>query len=216
MTEKSSGWSEVWNSKTADRADWNGFESCFPNRVEYEAYAEAMARFIRTTLRINSDDVVLDLGCGTGLVASAVAQDARRVIAFDYSEIALTVARDRRSRDNIVFEWADLNEIDLEKLRNATKAYAVGSLYYLDTPENVFRVLDFLAEQGTELLAIDLPDANVVDARQRQYDTSQYRHLKFTESDFRDRYKGVTVHRGLYENYVNDSSRFAVHIRSTA
>ena len=172
-----------------------------------------MVAFIGNTLEVNSKDVVLDLGCGTGIAASAIADRAARVLAFDYSKIALEVAREKRSRENLDYDWADLNVIDVEKLRPANKAYAVGSVYYLDSLENVFRIVDSLVLQGAEVLLIDLPDANLMDQRERNYDTSQYRHLNFLESDFTERYGHVTFHRGLYPSYANDALRFSVHIR---
>lgn len=206
------GWLEIWNSKSVNNADWNGFESCFPDRAAYDAYAAAMAAFICITLSIGPGDMVVDLGCGTGIVASEVADRAERVLGLDYSEVALEVARDLRQRPNISYEFADLNEIDPERLRPANKAYAVGSVYYLESKDNVYRIVDALVAGGAEVLLVDLPDANIADSRKRNYDTSQYRHLAFTESDFTERYSQVSFHRGIYPKYVNDAVRFSAHV----
>ena len=173
-----------------------------------------MGAFVQTTLQVDDADTVLDLGCGTGMAASVIADRAARVLAFDYSEVALAVARERRSRPNIQYELADLNTIDVEKFRPANKAYALGSLFYLDSLDNAFRISDALVAQGTEALLLDLPDAGMRDPRARDYDTSRYRHLAFRESDFTERYGDrVDFHRGLYPGYVNDAYRFSVHIR---
>lgn len=208
-----SGWAQVWNTRTAHRADWNGCEACFPDRAGYEAFVSVMVAFVQSALRIDASDTVLDLGCGTGIAAVAVAERAGRVLALDYSEVALGVAREKRSRPNLHYEFADLNVVDLERFRPADKAYAIGSMFYLDSLENVFRIVDSLVAAGTEVLLVDLPDAELTDPRARDYDTSKYRHLAFRESDFTERYGNrLTFHRALYPSYVNDACRFSVHV----
>lgn len=209
------GWSAVWNERSAERADWNGYEACFADRAEYEAHVAAMTAFIAETLRVTPQDVVLDLGCGSGLIAHGMAERSSSVVAVDYSRVALDVARQRRPRHNLRYDWADLNALDPTTLPPATKAYAVGSLLYLDSRETAFRLVDALVGDGTEVLLTDLPDAQCCDTRKRHYDTSDYRHLQFDESEFSTRYPSaeVTIHRNLFPAYVNDAVRFTVHIR---
>jgi predicted TPR repeat methyltransferase len=174
-----------------------------------------MAGFISNTLRIGPEDMVIDLGCGTGLITNEVADRASSVLALDYSEIALRVAREKRQRGNVSYEWADLNTIDLTRLRTANKVYSVGSMLYLDSRDVVFRIVDALVENHIEALLIDLPDETLVDNRKRNYDTSEYPHQKFVESEFSQRYPdaNVSIHRKLFPYYVNDSLRFTVHIQ---
>lgn len=208
------GWSAVWNDRPADLADWNGYEACFPDRAAYESHAGAMTAFVGDTLRIGPHDVVLDLGCGSGLIAYGIAERASSVTALDYSTVALDVARERRPRPNLCYDWADLNAIDPATLPPATKAYAIGSLLYLDANQTAFRLVDALVGRGTEVLLTDLPDASLTDTRKRHYDTTEYRHLRFAESEFRRRYPSaaVSIHRNLFPGYVNDAVRFTVHI----
>ena len=162
-----------------------------------------------------SGERILDLGCGTGLITNEVADRASSVLALDYSEIALRVAREKRQRRNVFYEWADLNNIDPTRLRTANKVYSVGSMLYLDSRDVAFRILDALVESRIEALLIDLPDETLLDNRKRNYDTSEYRHLKFVESEFSERYPDATVsvHRKLFPSYVNDTIRFTVHIQ---
>ena len=124
------------------------------------------------------------------------------------------MAREKRSSTSVRYEWADLNTIDVQNLPPADKAYAVGSLFYLDSVANVWRILDALLGSGTQVLLLDLPDAEQPDQRDRGYDTLSFRHLRFREQDFASRYGGVRILRGLFEGYVNDPIRFGVHIGS--
>lgn len=208
-------WAEIWNTRSPERADWNGYEACFADRDGYEAYNAAMVAFIVQTLQIGPDDGVADLGCGTGVMAYEIAGRAGSLLALDYSRVALDVARTRRPRQNLTYRWADLNSVDLSLLRSANKAYAVGSVLYLDSHEAAFRLIGGLLDNGTEILLTDLPDRRRVDARQRHYDTARFRHLQFDESEFSARFgdADVTVFRELFPGYINDAVRFSVRIR---
>lgn len=214
-SQRPHGWSAVWNARSEERADWNGYEACFADRAEYEAHVIAIAAFIKSTLRVGPEDAVIDLGCGTGLITDEVADRASSVLALDYSEIALRVAREKRLRRNVRYEWADLNTIDPTRLQTANKVYSVGTFLYLDSRDVAFRILDALVESHIEALLIDLPDETLLDNRKRNYDTAEYRHLKFAESEFSERYSdaNISIHRKLLPSYVNDAIRFTVHIQ---
>ena len=59
------------------------------------------------------DDVVLDLGAGTGAIALAVAADAERVLARDVSEGMMDEGRrkaDERGIDNVGFEYGEFRD----------------------------------------------------------------------------------------------------------
>jgi 16S rRNA (guanine1207-N2)-methyltransferase len=54
---------------------------------------DAGTRALIETMAIRSDDTVLDLGCGCGIVGAVAAQTARRVVLVDSSAVALEAAR---------------------------------------------------------------------------------------------------------------------------
>ncbi len=205
-------WRQVWNDRDAQRADWNGQEDCFPDLDAYERYVDRVAAHIVQTLGISSEDSVLDLGCGSGRLAQRVAQSAGSVIGIDFSRPALSVAEKLRSAPNITYVWGDLNQLPVRELPRASKAYAAGSLFYLDTKDTVWAIAGELRSRGCDALLIDLPDAEIPDQRPRDYDRAQYRHLSFTEAEFEQRYPGVRFERGLFPEYVNDALRFTVHL----
>ena len=85
VSNNSENWLTVWNERSPERADWNGFEGCFGGLDEYLAYVTAVADVIRSTLSISANDRVLDLGCGTGRVASEIAGRAASLVGIDFS-----------------------------------------------------------------------------------------------------------------------------------
>jgi len=67
---------------------------------------------------VEPDDVVLDLGCGNGLVALDVAQKARRVIGVDINVDNIKAAKESQKKlgkSNISFVVADATEVEFEE-----------------------------------------------------------------------------------------------------
>jgi cyclopropane fatty-acyl-phospholipid synthase-like methyltransferase len=205
-------WETVWNERDEVKTDWNGCEACFPSLAAYEQWVARAAEFVCEELQLGPADAVVDLGCGTGRYTNHIAPRVASVIGVDYSEPALAIARRDRQAGNVTYEWADLNSADASRFAGCNKAYAVGSMFYLTSVERVLDLAEGLARQGTEVLMVDLPDADLGDARPRDYDRETYSHLHFRESDFSDRFPGSRFVRGQFPEYVNDAVRFSVVI----
>lgn len=63
------------------------------------------------------DDAVLDLGCGTGAIGLALADDAGRVIGRDISQGIMAEARrkaDERGLENVAFEEGSFREPNVD------------------------------------------------------------------------------------------------------
>ncbi|QLG62950.1 class I SAM-dependent methyltransferase [Halorarum salinum] len=76
---------------------------------EYEACAGLVVERARPT----ASDAVLDLGCGTGAIALALAADADRVVGRDISEGMLAEARrkaDERGLGNVEFGYGEFRD----------------------------------------------------------------------------------------------------------
>ncbi len=76
---------------------------------------------------------VLDLGCGTGQAAIALARQGATVIALDASADQIEVARERAARAEVRIEWhrgdlADLAFLRADSVDIAFSAYAVGEI----------------------------------------------------------------------------------------
>ena len=210
--DRDTSWKQVWNDRDDDRADWNGYESCFPSLQEYLSWVDRVSAFITEVLSIGASDEVADLGCGSGRMAESIARTARAVTAIDYSRPAIDLARRIRPSANITYSVADLNSFDVSSLQGCTKAYSVGSFMYLTSVDHVVELLRALVDQGISVLALDLPDSEVRDDRERPYDRDRYSHLAFTAVEMQAAFPGSQILRGMFPEYVNDEVRFALYI----
>jgi SAM-dependent methyltransferase len=82
--------------------------------TDAEAYEHFMARWSRRLAGpfldfagVEAGDRVLDVGCGTGVIAAALAERGCTVVGLDASEPYLEGARCDRSHPNIVYELGD-------------------------------------------------------------------------------------------------------------
>lgn len=63
---------------------------------------------VRDFLCLQRDDIILETGCGPGIMAAALAPLCRHVVAVDYAPLALKMARRDHSLPNVTFVCADL------------------------------------------------------------------------------------------------------------
>jgi 2-polyprenyl-3-methyl-5-hydroxy-6-metoxy-1,4-benzoquinol methylase len=56
---------------------------------------------------IHEGSLVLDIGCGFGIVSSKLAEKAREVVAIDKSESAINIARSKYEKQNIKYIYGD-------------------------------------------------------------------------------------------------------------
>jgi SAM-dependent methyltransferase len=78
---------------------------------EYKACAGLVVEHARQALR--PGDTVLDLGCGTGAIALALAGDAERVVGRDISEGMMNQARakaDAQGFENVAFGYGEFRD----------------------------------------------------------------------------------------------------------
>jgi SAM-dependent methyltransferase len=61
---------------------------------------------------VTAEDIVIDLGCGTGLILSKVGQKCKKGIGIDYNDKNLEYARSHCKGDNIEFYKGDITNID--------------------------------------------------------------------------------------------------------
>lgn len=105
--------------------------------ARFNPFSWTVRRRMRTAQRLVRDDFadhadILDLGCGSGFLAQAVAEDgARRYTGIDFSRVAVETARERFARhaDRIRFEHK--NVLDEAEMR-APLIVALGLLDWLD------------------------------------------------------------------------------------
>lgn len=86
-----------------DEPKWNGhpWHKVFTARTD----------FVRAFCK---DAAVLDAGCGVGWSTERIAEVAKKVIAVDFSEEALNRAREKHSRENIIYKNMNVLNLGIE------------------------------------------------------------------------------------------------------
>ena len=97
---------------------------------------------------------VLDVGCGTGLLAFELSKRFDSVIAIDISEPMLAIARRKRAAPNVEYRRADANQLALEETFDAIVSHT--TFHHLENiPETLSRLKAALVPGG-RLILIDL------------------------------------------------------------
>lgn len=126
---------------------------------------------------IKKDQVVLDLGSGTGEIGSAIAESAKEVIGIEYDKKIIDIASSRHRKDNLFFVESEA----LTYLEQSTKKFDVlilsHILEHLDEPETL--LLSF--KKYFTYIFIEVPDFD-------RYYPSHYRkdlnmELIYTDGD---------------------------------
>lgn len=98
-------------------------------------------------------DSVLDLGCGTGLLASELSRHFVSVVALDISEPMLAIARARRGAVNIEYRRADANDLTLSSRFNAIVSHT--TLHHLASIPRTLSILTAALAPGGRLILVD-------------------------------------------------------------
>lgn len=105
---------------------------------------------------LDPDWVVADLGCGTGIVAEAMAPHVGRVIGVDTSPYQLKEARRRlRTYGNVELREAALEALPLDSA-SVDAAVLVLVLHYLPEPRQALREAARVLRPGGRLLVVDM------------------------------------------------------------
>lgn len=97
----------------------------------------------------------LDLGCGTGLLASRLAHHSDATLGLDISEVAVTQARTRTPQPGLSYSQADLLQLDPALDRQFDLVVVADALYYLPPGALTDTALKTLATRLAGLLAPD-------------------------------------------------------------
>jgi SAM-dependent methyltransferase len=91
------------------------------------------ARQVATALELNSEDRILELGCGVGRIGRELAPHCTRWTGVDISEKMIAHARERLgSLDNTEFHQLERTSLEALADDSLTKAYSVAVLCHMD------------------------------------------------------------------------------------
>jgi SAM-dependent methyltransferase len=96
---------------------------------------------------------VLDVGCGTGLLAHELSRHFAAVVAIDISEPMLAIARAKRSAPNIEYRREDANHLALHQEFDFIVSHS--AFHHLDNIPETLRVLKSALQPGGRLALVD-------------------------------------------------------------
>lgn len=142
---RAKGWDRVTAEPNADFfEDYADVYAAAP----YHAFAEGAAVGVRQVLnRMGvSANTLLDIACGTGVLAIAMANSVPTVVGIDQSSRMVTLAVERASRAGaaVAFHRMDMRSFDLER-RFDVVTCTYNSLNYLLVPRDLDAVFDCVA-----------------------------------------------------------------------
>jgi 2-polyprenyl-3-methyl-5-hydroxy-6-metoxy-1,4-benzoquinol methylase len=79
-----------------------------------------------------AQDVVIDIGCGSGVIADYLSNHARRVIGIDANPRAIEFARNTFQRPNVEYREAFVEDIDFEPA-------SIDRIYCLELLEHIYK-----------------------------------------------------------------------------
>lgn len=143
--------------KSADKF-WNKMSHNYDFQVNSK-YAQTYDETIKITQKyLKNSDVVLDLGCGTGITTIKLAADVKKIDAIDISENMIDIAKskaDKHGLSNIDFGVLDIYN---EKLKKGSYdvIMAFNILYFIkDLNKLLYRVNDLLKPDGIFISSTD-------------------------------------------------------------
>ncbi|MBN1796320.1 MAG: methyltransferase domain-containing protein [Sedimentisphaerales bacterium] len=83
---------KIINRRYPDKWDFSNRERAVPEGMPQDIYEHVMERCRLIKELVNPDDVVLDVGCGEGIVTVEIAKKAKTVVGCDYSIEAVNIA----------------------------------------------------------------------------------------------------------------------------
>jgi ubiquinone/menaquinone biosynthesis C-methylase UbiE len=122
-------------------------------------------------LKITQNDIVLDLGCGNGLITRQIANYCKEIHGVDFSKILIETARKKFDATNIHYYLEDV--LNVNKIFPANffdKCYSYFSFQYFDYKRGrvLIKSMCKVTKSGGLILAGDVPDKRAI---WRYYDT---------------------------------------------
>jgi demethylmenaquinone methyltransferase/2-methoxy-6-polyprenyl-1,4-benzoquinol methylase len=116
-------------------------------------------------LKINSSDVVLDVGCGTGLLFKHIDNSVNMVVGIDFSKEALKVAKDLIKRFGLNTVSLIRADADFLPFRNSVfdKVFAITLLQNMPNPALTLREIMRVTKDCSKIVITGLKKAFSID-----------------------------------------------------
>ncbi len=125
-------------------------------KSENEIHLNENKDFTSTLKYLNSSDVVLDYGCGAGVVARGIADKVKRIQAIDISSEMIKIARGKaieQGIENIDYAQATIFDERFEK-ESFDVVLAFRVLHVLENPRAAIRRIGELLKPGGRFISV--------------------------------------------------------------
>jgi|GEM_PF-4613760 len=228
-------WHDIWEKKgnqtdpsTSDLSlmQANGYDTGAGSVVDtWQTVLAQRIEQVRTALSLTQDDILLDAGCGGGLLSRALQPCVKQVCGIDYSSTLINLAR--AAAPLCSFTQGSLTDL---AYRNGTftKIVSYSVFHYLSDMHDAEHVLDHFLRCTTDdgVIAIfDIPDkamqheceqvrAHALGAKTYKEKYAQLSHLYYEKEWFRAYARQNRLSCGITQNtsdtYINGRFRFNV------
>lgn len=133
-------------------------------------YGDEVRDAVLKAVRVLPEDVVLDVGAGTGFLTEAAAKIARKVIALDFSKAMTDESRAKLSGRNVEFKIGSAEQIPLP---DSSVNSVIGNmiLHHCLNPDVAIREMARVIVPGGRLALSDLQQHNYEFLRKEHADT---------------------------------------------
>jgi excisionase family DNA binding protein len=135
-------------------------------------YGDALREIIFSQIKVEKEDIVADIGAGTGYLTIELAKKAAQVIAVDNSSQMLSVAREEAGKaglSNIHFLEGNAEELPLEN-ETMDMVFANMLLHHVNDPPIVFREMYRILKSGGKVMVTDISEHGHTWLRQEKSD----------------------------------------------
>jgi cyclopropane fatty-acyl-phospholipid synthase-like methyltransferase len=128
-----------------------------------ESHLRASVEDILRNLEVQSEDTILDLCCGNGLLTREIGRHCRQVVGIDFSEPLIKEAKRRSALSNVEYRLGDillLNQLAVEFANRFDKVLmsdAMGSFDEVTLP-HLLPSLKCLCKDNAPILLTGVPD----------------------------------------------------------
>jgi ubiquinone/menaquinone biosynthesis C-methylase UbiE len=134
---------------------WNRFARIY-DRVENKDKDIFDSIISKTKEYLKNDDILLDFGCGTGIITNEIAGSVSSVCAIDISPKMLEIAEEKAAKRNILNVNYKYTDIFSDKMKAGTfdAVLAFYILHLFKEPEIVLRRISELLKPGGVIISV--------------------------------------------------------------
>jgi len=161
-------------------------------------YADEQTCKIKAALKhvkIEERDVVLDVGCGTGVLFDHVSENVESIVGLDISRESLLQAKERAGRfENVQLMWADADNMPF-KSRAFNSVFAMTILQNMPEPKETLNEIKRVTATDSQIVVTGLKKIFTKRTFERLLDFAGLKIMSFEDEDLRC-YVAVCVRTG--------------------